>query len=62
MQTPTKQQQEVAALVGEVLAILLGFVLIALGWTGLGEILVAIGAIGFVISAVRLWRVVRKST
>lgn len=62
MQGPTKKQQELAGIVGEILAILLGFVLMAVGWTGLGEMLVAIGAIGFVISVVRLWRLVRKPT
>jgi predicted tellurium resistance membrane protein TerC len=62
VQRPSKKQQELAGLVGEILAIVLGFVLIAVGWTGLGEILVAIGAIGFVISAVRLWRLVRRPT
>jgi len=59
MQGPTKKQQELAGIVGEILAILLGFVLMAVGWTGLGEMLVAIGAIGFVISVVRLWRLGR---
>jgi hypothetical protein len=58
--TPSKKQQELAGIVGEILAILLGLVLIAVGWTGLGEMLVAIGAIGFVISVVRLWRLVRR--
>jgi hypothetical protein len=59
---PSKKQQELAGIVGEILAILLGLVLIAVGWTGLGEMLVAIGAIGFVISVVRLWRLVRRPT
>jgi hypothetical protein len=56
----SKKQQEIAGIVGEILAIILGFALIAVGWTGLGEVLVAIGAIGFVISVVRLWRLVRR--
>ena len=59
MSTPSKKQQELAGIVGEIIAILLGFVLIAVGWTEMGEILVIIGVIGFVISAVRLWRLVR---
>jgi hypothetical protein len=62
MQSLTKKQQELAGIVGEILAILLGFVLMAVGWTGLGEMLVVIGAIGFVVSVVRLWRLVRRPT
>jgi hypothetical protein len=56
MATVSKRAAEWAGLAGEVLAILLGVLLIAWGWEEFGSMLVAIGAIGFVVSSVRLWR------
>ncbi len=52
---PSKRAQAWAELVGEVGAILLGALIVALGWTDFGVGLMAIGAIGFVITLVRSW-------
>jgi hypothetical protein len=45
-----------AGLAGEVLAVGLGLSMIWWGWEELGALLVVIGAIGFVVSGVGLWR------
>ena len=50
---PSKRAQAWAELAGEVGAILLGALIVALGWTDFGVGLMAIGAIGFVITLVR---------
>jgi hypothetical protein len=47
---PSKQAQAWAELVGEVAAILLGALIVALGWTDFGVGLMVIGAIGFVVT------------
>ncbi len=49
----SKRAQAWAELVGEVAAILLGALIVALGWTDFGAGLMVIGAIGFVVT---LWR------
>lgn len=54
---PSKRAQAWAELAGEVGAILLGALIVALGWRDLGVGLMAIGAIGFVITLVRSRRV-----
>jgi hypothetical protein len=41
---------------GEVLAILLGLLIVRWGWEDFGWGLVVFGVIGFVVSSVRLWR------
>jgi hypothetical protein len=56
MATVSKRTAEWAGLAGEVLAVLLGVLLLAWGWEELGSMLMAIGTIGFVVSSVRLWR------
>jgi hypothetical protein len=50
---PSKRAQAWAELAGEVAAILLGALIVALGWTDFGMGLMAIGAIGLVITLVR---------
>ena len=47
---PSKRAQAWAELAGEVAAILLGALIVALGWTDFGVGLMVIGAIGFVIT------------
>jgi hypothetical protein len=54
---PPKRAQAWAELAGEIAAVLLGAVIVALGWTDFGVGLMAIGAIGFVITLVRSRRV-----
>jgi hypothetical protein len=54
---PSKRAQAWAELAGEVGAIVLGAVLVAVGWTDFGVGLMAIGAVGFVITLVRSRRV-----
>jgi hypothetical protein len=54
--TVSKRAAEWAGLAGEVLAVVLGVLLIAWGWEEFGSMWVAIGTIGFVVSSVRLWR------
>jgi hypothetical protein len=56
MATVSKRAAEWAGLAGEFLAILLGLLIVQLGWEDFGWGLVAIGVIGFVVSSVRLWR------
>jgi hypothetical protein len=53
LKRPSKRAQAWAELAGEVAAILLGALIVALGWTDFGVGLMAIGAIGFVITLVR---------
>jgi hypothetical protein len=50
---PSKRVQAWAELAGEIAAVVLGAVIVALGWTEFGVGLMAIGAIGFVITLVR---------
>jgi hypothetical protein len=52
----SKRAAEWAGLVGELLAILLGLAMVWWGWEDFGWGLAVIGAIGFVVSGVRLWR------
>jgi hypothetical protein len=54
---PSKRAQAWAELVGEVGAILLGALVVALGWTDFRVGLMAIGAIGVAITLVRSRRV-----
>jgi hypothetical protein len=54
---PSKRAQALAELAGEVAAIVLGAVLVAIGWPDFGVGLMAIGALGFVITLVRSRRV-----
>jgi hypothetical protein len=54
--TVSKRAAEWAGLAGEVLAILLGVLMVLWGWEAFGWGLVAIGAIGSVVSGVQLWR------
>jgi hypothetical protein len=54
--TVSKRAAEWAALAGEVLAVLLGLLMVWWGWEDFGWGLVVIGSIGFVISAAQLWR------
>ena len=54
---PSKRAQAWAELAGEVGAVLLGVLLVVLGWADFGVGLMAIGAAGFVITLVRSWRV-----
>jgi hypothetical protein len=54
---PSKRAQTWAELAGEVAAVVLGAVIVALGWTEFGVGLMVIGAIGFVITLMRSWRV-----
>ncbi len=49
-----------AALLGEVLGMLLGLWMISRGWDEFGATLVVICAVGFVVSSVHLVRVVRR--
>ena len=56
MSTVSKRTAEWAGLAGEVLAALLGVLLIFLGWEELGWILAVIGVLGFVATSVRMWR------
>jgi hypothetical protein len=56
-QQPSKRAQAWAELAGEVGAILLGALIVALGWTDFGVGLMAIAAIGLVITLVRSRRV-----
>ena len=53
LKRPSKRAQAWAELAGEVAAILLGALIVSLGWTDFGVGLMAIGAIGFVITLVR---------
>ena len=48
------------ALLGEILAILLGLWMVSRGWSDFGWGLVAIAAFGFVVSSVHLVRVLRR--
>jgi hypothetical protein len=57
VERPSKRAQARAELAGEVAAVVLGAVTAALGWTEFGVGLMAIGAIGFVITLVRSWQV-----
>lgn len=61
MANVSKPAQEAAGLVGELLAIALGAWMILRAWDGFGWGLVIIGAVGFAVSAVRLWRAIRES-
>jgi hypothetical protein len=54
--TVSKRAAEWAGLAGEVLAIVLGLLMVSWGWEDFGWGLVVIGAIGFVISGAQLWR------
>jgi hypothetical protein len=54
--TASKRAAEWAGLAGEVLAILLGLLMVGWGWEEFGWGLVVIGAIGFVVSGAQLWR------
>jgi hypothetical protein len=54
---PSKRAHGWAELAGEVAAVVLGAVIVALGWAEFGVGLMVIGAIGFVITLVRSWRV-----
>jgi hypothetical protein len=54
--TVSKRAAEWAGLAGEVLAILLGLLIVRWGWEDFGWGLVVFGVIGFVLSSVRLWR------
>jgi hypothetical protein len=56
----SKPAYEWAGLVGEVLVILLGAWMISRGWTDFGLTVVIVGFVGFVVSTVRLWRIVRR--
>jgi hypothetical protein len=50
---PSKRARAWAELAGEVGAVLLGALIVALGWTDFGVGLMVIGAVGFVITLVR---------
>ena len=50
---PSKRAQAWAELAGEVGAVLLGALIVALGWTDFGVGLMVIGAVGFVVTLVR---------
>jgi hypothetical protein len=53
----SKRAQFLAELTGEVLAILLGlWMVFGLGWEEFGPGLVLFGSIGFVVTAVRMWK------
>lgn len=56
MSTESKSTAQWAELAGEVLAALLGVLLIFLGWEELGWVLAVIGVLGFVVTGVRMWR------
>jgi hypothetical protein len=58
---PSKRAQAWAELAGEVAAVVLGAVLVVVGWTEFGVGLMAIGAIGFVVTLVRSWRVLGQA-
>jgi hypothetical protein len=57
---PSKRAQAWAELAGEIAAVVLGAVIVALGWTEFGVGLMAIGAVGFVITLARWWRVLLR--
>jgi uncharacterized membrane protein len=53
----SRRAQFLAELAGEVLAILLGlWMVFGLGWEEFGPGLVLFGAIGFVVTSVRMWK------
>jgi hypothetical protein len=54
--TVSKRAAEWAGLAAEVVAILLGLLIVSWGWEDFGWGLVVIGVIGFVVSSVRLWQ------
>jgi hypothetical protein len=57
----SRRAQSLAELAGEVLAIGVGLWLwFGLGWDEFGPTLVLIGAIGFVVTSVRTWKMLRR--
>lgn len=56
MSTASKRAAEWAELAGEVMAILLGALLIRVGWEAFGAMLAFVGALGLVSSSVRMLR------
>jgi hypothetical protein len=57
MAQDSRRAQFLAELAGEVLAILLGlWMVFGLGWEEFGPGLVLFGAIGFVVTSVRMWQ------
>jgi hypothetical protein len=52
----------ISELVGEVIFVLLGVLVIRLGWTTFGETMVAIGVLGLLSWPVRAWRALRQRT
>ena len=57
---PKSRKVMVSELVGEVIFILLGVLVIGLGWTTFGETMVAIGVLGLLSWPVRAWRARRQ--
>lgn len=59
---PKSRKIMIGELIGEVIFILLGVLVILLGWTTFGETMVAIGAFGLLSWPVRVWRARRQRT